>query len=73
MGATDRPIGTDGLGKGAARVRRTAILLGGIAVLALLLTPATGTAQQQPGTSPALFARGRERGFCSARSSGIRR
>jgi ubiquinol-cytochrome c reductase cytochrome c subunit len=58
----DRP-GSDGLGigKGAARVRRTAILLGGIAVLALLLTPAAGTAtQQQPGGSPALLARGRE-------------
>jgi ubiquinol-cytochrome c reductase cytochrome c subunit len=52
-------------------VRRTAILLGGIAVLALLLTPATGTAsstrraaalaaQQQPGDSQALEARGRE-------------
>jgi quinol---cytochrome-c reductase cytochrome c subunit len=42
-------------------VRRTAILLGGIALLALLLTPAAGTAtQQQPGGSPALFARGRE-------------
>jgi ubiquinol-cytochrome c reductase cytochrome c subunit len=52
-------------------VRRTAILLGGVAVLALLLTPATGTAtsrspaaaaaaQQQPGNSPALNARGRE-------------
>jgi ubiquinol-cytochrome c reductase cytochrome c subunit len=42
-------------------VRRTAILLGGIALLALLLTPAAGTAtQQQPGNSPALFARGRE-------------
>jgi len=54
-------------------VRRTAILLGGVAVLALLLTPATGTAtsrgpagpagvaaQQQPGDSPALLARGRE-------------
>jgi ubiquinol-cytochrome c reductase cytochrome c subunit len=57
--------------KGAA-VRRTAIILGGLAVLALLLTPATGTAtsrrpaaqaaaaQQQPGDSPALLARGRE-------------
>ena len=42
-------------------MRRTAILLGGIALLALLLTPAAGTAtQQQPGNSPALFARGRE-------------
>jgi ubiquinol-cytochrome c reductase cytochrome c subunit len=48
-------------------VRRTAILLGGVAVLALLLTPATGTAtsarlaaQQQPGDSPTLIARGRE-------------
>jgi ubiquinol-cytochrome c reductase cytochrome c subunit len=47
-------------------VRRTAILLGGIALLALLLSPTTGTAtsgvaaQQQPGDSPALFARGRE-------------
>jgi ubiquinol-cytochrome c reductase cytochrome c subunit len=47
-------------------VRRTAILLGGIALLALLLTPATGTAtsataaQQQPTDSPALNARGRE-------------
>jgi ubiquinol-cytochrome c reductase cytochrome c subunit len=50
-------------------VRRTAILLGGVAVLALLLTPATGTAtagraglaaQQQPSDSPALVARGRE-------------
>jgi ubiquinol-cytochrome c reductase cytochrome c subunit len=56
-------------------VRRTAILLGGIAVLALLLTPATGTAtargpagpaaagvaaQQQPAGSPAQLARGRE-------------
>jgi ubiquinol-cytochrome c reductase cytochrome c subunit len=49
-------------------VRRTAILLAGIAVLALLLTPATGTAtsrggagvaaQQQPSDSPALNARG---------------
>jgi ubiquinol-cytochrome c reductase cytochrome c subunit len=42
-------------------VRRTAILLGGVALLALLLTPAAGTAtQQQPGTSAALLARGRE-------------
>ncbi|HZA83352.1 MAG TPA: c-type cytochrome [Actinomycetes bacterium] len=50
-------------------MRRTAILLGGVAVLALLLTPATGTAtagraglaaQQQPSDSPALTARGRE-------------
>jgi ubiquinol-cytochrome c reductase cytochrome c subunit len=51
-------------------VRRTAILIGGIAVLALALTPATGTAttrgaaraatQQQPADSPALEARGRE-------------
>ncbi len=47
-------------------MRRTAILLGGIALLALLLSPTTGTAtsgvaaQQQPGDSPALFARGRE-------------
>jgi ubiquinol-cytochrome c reductase cytochrome c subunit len=52
-------------------VRRTSILLGGIAVLALLLTPTTGTAsssrraaaaaaQQQPSDSPALNARGRE-------------
>jgi ubiquinol-cytochrome c reductase cytochrome c subunit len=53
------------LGEGSCRVRRTATLLGGVALLALLLTPATGTAtsglaQQQPGTSPALFARGRE-------------
>ncbi|HEV8425504.1 MAG TPA: c-type cytochrome [Actinomycetes bacterium] len=48
-------------------MRRTAILLAGIAVLALLLTPATGTAtsrgagvaaQQQPSDSPALHARG---------------
>ena len=49
-------------------MRRTAILIGGIAVLALLLTPATGTAhggvraaaQQQPSDSPAVNARGRE-------------
>jgi ubiquinol-cytochrome c reductase cytochrome c subunit len=52
-------------------VRRTAILLGGVAVLALLLTPATGTAttrgvaraaaaQQQPGNIEAAEARGRE-------------
>jgi ubiquinol-cytochrome c reductase cytochrome c subunit len=52
-------------------VRRTSILLGGIAVLALLLTPTTGTASssrraaaaaphQQPSDSPALNARGRE-------------
>jgi len=55
-------------------VRRTAILFGGIALLALLLTPATGAAtsrgaaraataaaaQQQPADSPALNARGRE-------------
>jgi quinol---cytochrome-c reductase cytochrome c subunit len=51
-------------------VRRTAILLGGIAMLALLLSTATGTAtsrsqagvaaQQQPSDSPALLARGRE-------------
>jgi ubiquinol-cytochrome c reductase cytochrome c subunit len=51
-------------------LRRTATLLGGIAVLALLLTPTTGTAssrrgaalaaQQQPADSPALEARGRE-------------
>jgi ubiquinol-cytochrome c reductase cytochrome c subunit len=54
-------------------VRRTAILLGGVALLALLLTPAAGTAtsragagvavaaaQQQPSDSPALLARGRE-------------
>jgi ubiquinol-cytochrome c reductase cytochrome c subunit len=57
------------LGEGSSRVRRTAILLGGIAVLALLLTPATGSAsapaaarlaaQQQPDT-PAREARGRE-------------
>ncbi|HEV8167279.1 MAG TPA: c-type cytochrome, partial [Actinomycetota bacterium] len=50
-------------------MRRTAILLGGIAVLALLLTPATGGAsapaaarlatQQQPDTA-ALEARGRQ-------------
>jgi ubiquinol-cytochrome c reductase cytochrome c subunit len=57
-----------GLVEGSSRVRRTAILLGGVAVLALLLTPATGTAdarravaaQQQPSDSPALLARGRE-------------
>ncbi|HJW64057.1 MAG TPA: cytochrome c, partial [Actinomycetes bacterium] len=51
-------------------MRRTAILLGGVAVLALLLSPAAGgaaapgaarvAAQQQPGDSPALDARGRE-------------
>jgi ubiquinol-cytochrome c reductase cytochrome c subunit len=51
-------------------VRRTVTLLGGVAVLALLLTPTTGTAaadrraalagQQQPADSPALNARGRE-------------
>ena len=56
-------------------MRRTAILLGGIALLALLLAPATGAAtargaaraaaagaaaQQQPADSPALQARGRE-------------
>jgi quinol---cytochrome-c reductase cytochrome c subunit len=52
-------------------VRRTAILLGGVAVLALLLTPATGAAtapgaarvaaaQQQPTDLPALEARGRQ-------------
>ncbi|HSK37989.1 MAG TPA: c-type cytochrome [Actinomycetota bacterium] len=56
-------------------MRRTAILFGGIAVLALLLTPATGAAtargaaraaaataaaQQQPADSPALRARGLE-------------
>ena len=46
-------------------MRRTATLLGGIALLALLLTPATGSAtaglaQQQPGSSPALLARGRQ-------------
>jgi ubiquinol-cytochrome c reductase cytochrome c subunit len=52
-------------------VRRISILLGGIAVLALLLTPAAGTAsssrraaalaaQQQPSDSPALNARGHE-------------
>ena len=56
--------------EGSSLVRRTAILLGGIAVLALLLTPTTGTAasrratalaaQQQPADSPALEARGRE-------------
>jgi ubiquinol-cytochrome c reductase cytochrome c subunit len=56
--------------EGSSRVRRTATLLGGIAVLALLLTPTTGTAssrrgaalaaQQQPADSPALDARGRE-------------
>jgi ubiquinol-cytochrome c reductase cytochrome c subunit len=55
--------------EGSSPVRRTAILFGGIAVLALLLTPATGTAasrraavaaQQQPADSPALNARGRE-------------
>jgi len=56
--------------EGSSRVRRTATLLGGIAVLALLLTPTTGTAssrhgaalaaQQQPADSPALEARGRE-------------
>ncbi|HEX7147166.1 MAG TPA: hypothetical protein VF512_06620, partial [Actinomycetota bacterium] len=56
-------------------MRRTAILVGGIALLALLLAPATGAAtsrgaaraaaataaaQQQPEDSPALNARGRE-------------
>ena len=51
-------------------MRRTAILLGGIAVLALLLTPATGAAtarrggrRRRPaaaGRHPALDARGRE-------------
>ena len=51
-------------------MRRTAILLGGVAVLALLLSPAAGgasapgaarvAAQQQPSDSPALDARGRE-------------
>ena len=52
-------------------MRGISILLGSIAVLALLLTPATGTAsssrraaaaaaQQQPGDSPAVTARGRE-------------
>jgi ubiquinol-cytochrome c reductase cytochrome c subunit len=56
--------------EGSSLVRRTAILFGGIAVLALLLTPTTGTAasrratalaaQQQPADSPALNARGRE-------------
>jgi ubiquinol-cytochrome c reductase cytochrome c subunit len=56
--------------EGSSLVRRTAILFGGIAVLALLLTPAAGTAsarraatlaaQQQPADSPALEARGRE-------------
>jgi ubiquinol-cytochrome c reductase cytochrome c subunit len=56
--------------EGSSPVRRTAILFGGIAVLALLLTPATGAAgargaarvaaQQQPADSPALNARGRE-------------
>ena len=56
--------------EGSSLVRRTAILFGGIAVLALLLTPTTGTAasrratalaaQQQPADSPALEARGRE-------------
>jgi quinol---cytochrome-c reductase cytochrome c subunit len=53
--------------EGSSRVRRTAILLGGVAVLALLLTPATGTATargglaaQQSGDSQDLNARGRE-------------
>jgi ubiquinol-cytochrome c reductase cytochrome c subunit len=55
--------------EGSSLVRRTAILFGGIAVLALALAPATGTAspgraalaaQQQPADSPALNARGRE-------------
>ena len=51
-------------------MRRTAILLGGVAVLALLLSPAAGgasapgaarvAAQQQPSDSPAVDARGRE-------------
>jgi ubiquinol-cytochrome c reductase cytochrome c subunit len=51
-------------------VRRSAILVGGIALLALALTPVTGAAttrgaartaaQQQPADSPALDARGRE-------------
>jgi quinol---cytochrome-c reductase cytochrome c subunit len=65
MGRDDWPL------EGSRRVRRTSILLGGVAVLALLLTPATGTAsasrraaavaaQQQPGDSPAVDARGRE-------------
>jgi ubiquinol-cytochrome c reductase cytochrome c subunit len=66
---------TQVLVEGSRRVRRTAILFGGIAMLALLLTPATGAAtsqgaaraaatggaaQQQPADSPALDARGRE-------------
>jgi quinol---cytochrome-c reductase cytochrome c subunit len=51
-------------------VRRSAILVGGVALLALALTPVTGAAttrgaaraatQQQPADSPALDARGRE-------------
>ncbi|HET9557870.1 MAG TPA: c-type cytochrome, partial [Actinomycetota bacterium] len=51
-------------------MRRTAILLGGVAVLALLLSPAAGgasapgaarlAAQQQPSDSPAVEARGLE-------------
>jgi ubiquinol-cytochrome c reductase cytochrome c subunit len=42
-------------------VRRTAILLAGIVLLALLLSPLTGgAAQQQPGNSPSLEARGRQ-------------
>jgi hypothetical protein len=51
-------------------VRRTAILLGGVAVLALLLTPATGAATSRGAARaaaaagqddiPALEARGRQ-------------
>jgi ubiquinol-cytochrome c reductase cytochrome c subunit len=66
---------TQVLVEGSRRVRRTAILFAGIAMLALLLTPATGAAtsrgaaraaaagaaaQQQPADSPAVDARGRE-------------
>jgi ubiquinol-cytochrome c reductase cytochrome c subunit len=42
------------------RVRRTAILLAGIALLALLLSPAAGSSAQQPAGGAALEVRGRQ-------------
>ena len=62
--------GEGGVVEGSSLVRRTAVLFGGIAVLALLLAPTTGSAsdrraaalaaQQQPTDIPALEARGRQ-------------
>src|SRR4029453_14505404 len=62
-------IGTDACLRREPPVRRTAILLGGVAMLALLLAPATGAATARGAAraaaagqpdSPALDAHGRE-------------